>query len=71
MSGNLVETCDILGNLDLRVLHLKRTMGIHINGLMRMKFLAFSNDIICTATLAHGDHSTLTMCCTILQEQQP
>ena len=43
----------------------------HHNGLMRMKFLAFSNDIIHTATLAHGDHVTLTMCCTIFQEQQP
>ena len=28
MSGNLVEICDSLGNLDLCVLHLKRTMGI-------------------------------------------
>ena len=54
MSANLVEICDSLGNLDLCVLHLKRTMHgdskPHINGFMRM---AFSNDIIRTATLAH------------------
>ena len=36
-----------------------------------MKFLAFSNDIICTTTLARGDHVALTMCCTMFQEQQP
>ena len=42
----------------------------HINGLMRMKFLAFSNDIICNATLAHGDLVALTLCCTIFQEEQ-
>ena len=28
VSANLVEICDSLGNLDLCVLHLKRTMGI-------------------------------------------
>ena len=71
MSENLVEICDSLGNLDLCVLHLKRTMGIVNIGLMRMKLLAFSNDIICTATPAHGDHVILTTCCTIFQEQQP
>ena len=61
MSGNLVEICDSLVNLDLCVLHLKENNGsskYHINGL-RMNFLAFSNDIIRTATLAHGDHVTL------------
>ena len=75
LSGNLVEICDSLGNLDLCVLHLKRTMHgnskHHINELVRMKFLAFSNDIICTAILAHSDHVTLTMCWTTFQEQQP
>ena len=40
----------------------------HINGLVR---IAFSNDIIRTATLAHADHVALTMCWTIFQEQQP
>ena len=54
MSENLVEICDSLGNLDLCVLHLKRKMGIVNIGLMRMKLLAFSNDIIHTATPAHG-----------------
>ena len=32
----------------------------HINRLVRMKFLAFSKDIIRTATLALGDHAALT-----------
>ena len=59
MSENLVEICDSLGNLDLCVLHLKRTMGIVNIGLMRMKLLAFSNDIIHTATPAHGIDNVL------------
>ena len=71
VSANMVEICDSLRNLDLCVLHLKRTMGVVNITLMRIKFLAFSNDIIRTATLAHGDHVTLTMWCTIFQEQQP
>ena len=35
-----------------------------------MKFLAFSNDIICTATPAQCS-VTFTMCCMIFQKQQP
>ena len=60
VSGKLVEICDSLRKLALCVLHLKRTMGI-VN-------ITIRND---TATLAHGDRTTLTMCCMISQEQQP
>ena len=34
--------------------------------IVRMKFLAFSNDIICTATLAHGDHAALVFTSLVL-----
>ena len=59
MSANLVEICDSFGILGFLCFASEENNGNskhHINGLVRMKFLAFSNDTIHTATctLAHG-----------------
>ena len=59
VSANLVEICDSLGKLHGSLCFASKENNgnskDHINGLVRMKFLAFSNDTIRTATLAHGD----------------
>ena len=70
VSADLVQICDSLVNLDFASIENNGNSKHHINRLVTMKFLAFSKDIIHTATLAHGDLVALTLCCMIFQDQQ-